>query len=94
MVLPSGAFAKLRTVTWRDRIEAMLAGKGNTEIYFVHLVARTVSIDEKPVTFDQALEFDVRDADALIAALVPLLTGPIKAQQPVPGPSPEGTGGV
>jgi hypothetical protein len=79
VVLPSGAFARLRNVTWADRIIATIAGKGNPELYIVNLVARVTTIDEKAITVDQALALDVREADALIAALVPLLAGPIKA---------------
>jgi hypothetical protein len=97
VVLPSGAFARLRNVLWRDRVIANGAAQGNTEMYFVHLVTRVVTIDEKEVTLDQALNLDLREADALIAALVPLLTGPMKAPTaigPIPGAAPEGNSGV
>jgi hypothetical protein len=100
VILPSGAFAKIRSLTWGDRILANIgaAASGGGEMYLAHLVARVATIDGEAVTVEQALELDLRDADALITALLPYITGPVRSATSVVPPNssstPEGNGGV
>jgi hypothetical protein len=79
VVLPSGAFARIRRLTWRDRIEVMKLVAGDTESMWVKLAVRAITLDDKPLEEEQVLDLDWRDSTAIINALVSELTGPVTA---------------
>lgn len=75
IVLPSGEFAKFRTITGRDYRLAQDEVARGREIAFTYLVL-TATIDDKPITYEQLDAMDLRDINALVGQLVKLVMGP------------------
>lgn len=81
VVLPSGAFARIRPLRLWDRIvvarEVLASGQPDEFVY--RLVARMLTVDEKPVTFEELAQLDLRDYQAVEAAAAKFMTGPVQA---------------
>lgn len=78
LVLPSGAFATLRTVTVLDFMIASRESKSPDEMP-LRLINRAVKIDGKKLTFEQFCELDTRDYFQISSAMSEYISGPVKA---------------
>lgn len=83
VVLPSGAFCKVRVLTGRDWLSARIqidASKETGEpldLIFL-LSTQCVTIDDKPVTYVQMMDMDLRDVMKITSVVNGFINGPIK----------------
>lgn len=92
IALPSGLFARIRPVRFvdglianqraRDAETVYAAAPGDDRagipLYVAALIARCVLFDDAAFTIEQVLDLDARDSGALLNAMGPFLTGPIR----------------
>lgn len=79
VVLPSGAFAKFRRLTGRDLLAARKIGDTDDTLDMIFvLMTLCVTIDEKPVTYEQLLDMDMRDVIAIQKEIGSYVSGPIR----------------
>ena len=64
-VLPDGRFARIRTVTWGDVLQALIV----PNVMLPALAVRVCTLDEKPLTLEEWLEQDLEDVAPIIAEL-------------------------
>jgi len=86
-ILPSGKFCIIRPLRVRDRIAAFAAvaagkAKGVDLDLGVCLAMQAVKVDDEPLTYEQWLDLDVRDDNAIGAKLQPFLVGPVQSNVP------------
>jgi hypothetical protein len=48
------------------------------DLYVVGLITRLVTIDDEPLGLLAALELDARESNAILNAMLPFMTGPMK----------------
>lgn len=78
-VLPSGAFATVRTLKGEDLLEAnRILVRTGQDMAFT-LMSLSMTVDGKPVTYRQLVEMDIRDVLVLQQILSPYLTGAIRS---------------
>ena len=63
LVLPSGRFAKIRNMTWWDRV---LTSNINPEVYIFCMALRVTTIDGEPLTAQEASEMPLEEANPII----------------------------
>jgi hypothetical protein len=78
LVLPSGAFAKIRTMTGADVAKVSAIAKANSDDWLLATVVTCVLVDDIPLTPELYNKMDARDILALSASLSEYLTGPIR----------------
>jgi len=76
VILPSGAFAKVRSLTGRDYL-MMKEPIGDKDLMFV-MITRAVVIDDAPITYEQLLDMDMRDVSALGTEMAKYVSGPVR----------------
>ena len=76
IVLPSGRFAKIRGLTGKDYLEAVKASREGQDMSFV-MVTLAVTIDDKPVTYQDLQDMDLRDVMTIMPEITKFLSGPI-----------------
>lgn len=79
IVLPSGKFAAIRRVTWRDWlvVRAALVVQPDSDPMAL-FAARCVTIDSLYVTVQDIMGMDVQDAFVLANALQRRISGPVR----------------
>ncbi len=86
-ILPTGKFCNIRPLRVRDRIAAFAAvatgkAKGFDLDLGVCLAMQAVKVDGEPLSYEQWLDLDVRDDNAIGAKLQPFLVGPVQSNVP------------
>lgn len=78
-VLPSGRFAKTRPMTGRDYLALSARGSSDPDanVVFLMLILST-TIDDQPITYEQLLDMDMRDINALACQVIEYVSGPIR----------------
>jgi hypothetical protein len=80
IVLPSGAFCRIRRLTGADLVRLNLEKVGKSDDKAdpsFTLLTYCLHIDDKPVTYDQLEKMDLRDVMVLSRELNILIGGPI-----------------
>lgn len=75
-VLPSGKFAKIRSLTGADYLRAIQPEFHGMDISFVFITMSAI-VDDQPVTYADLLAMDLRDLLALIQQVGTHITGPV-----------------
>lgn len=81
VVLPSGGFARIRSLQGRDMQAISNLTKGGKDTVLA-IIAVAVMIDDVPITIEQVEAMDMRDVLCLTHELAPYIHGPIKAESP------------
>lgn len=77
VVLPSGKFARIRMLTGRDYIVAQQQMAAGRDMLFTFMSLATM-IDDKSVTYDELLDMDMRDVNAIVGVVSKFVTGPVR----------------
>lgn len=77
VVLPSGRFATLRPITWWDKA---ICANASSDLLVLGLACRVVTIDGEPLTFQQAQEMELLDANPLIGLICDELIAGMKSK--------------
>lgn len=77
-VLPSGRFATIKRITWRDWLVVRGVTLLSPRVDAMSIMAaHCVTIDGQHVTIAEVMDMDVRDAMALSRALDARINGPV-----------------
>jgi len=76
VILPSGAFARVRRLTGRDYIVVRASAAGK-DIGFL-MITKAVTIDGAPVSYEQLLDMDILDVLKLNSEVEQLISGSFK----------------
>lgn len=71
IVLPSGRFAAVRSLTWADRMATF--GIADFEKRVMTLAVRAVTIDGAPLTPQDAQDMELEEANPIIEAILCML---------------------
>lgn len=77
IVLPSGRFASIRPITWWDKV---ICSNPSTDVLVTGIACRVVTIDGEPLTFAQAQEMHVAEANPIISSICEELIAGIKSK--------------
>lgn len=77
VVLPSGRFATLRPITWWDKA---ICANASSDMLVLGIATRVVTIDGEPLTFQQAQEMEIAEANPLISLICEELIAGIRSK--------------
>lgn len=78
IVLPTGAYCNVRTLTGRDWLAGRVIAELNKADIIFTLATLCTKIDDKPLSYDQLLDMDLRDVMVLTKLINEYLNGPVK----------------
>lgn len=77
IVLPSGRFARMRGMTWWDRC---CTRNDNAEIWIMAMATRVVTIDGARLTFEEAQEMGLEEANPIIVMVADQMAEALKTK--------------